>query len=66
MTIGGSTRRVADGHNYHVRDQRMQRLPGDELWPVGERRSTGEQEYYASNLPPDVSLKKLPAASKVR
>jgi hypothetical protein len=27
-------------------DNRMQCMPGDEVWLVGERRSTGEQKYY--------------------
>jgi hypothetical protein len=31
-------------------DNRMQGMPGDEVWLVGERRSTGEQKYYVSNL----------------
>ena len=33
----------------------MQCMPGDEVWLVGERRSTGEQKYYVSNLPADAS-----------
>ena len=43
-----------------------QRLPGDEVWLVGERRSTGEQKYYVSNLPPDLPIRKLAAAIKAR
>ena len=58
--------RLADGHKHRMRDQRMQRMPGEEVWLVGERRSTGEQKYYVSNLPADVSLKKLAAAIKAR
>lgn len=58
--------RIADGHKHRMRDQRMQRMPGEEVWLVGERRSTGEQKYYVSNLPPDMSLKKLAAAIKAR
>ena len=58
--------RVADGHKHRMRDNRMQRMPGEEVWLVGERRSTGEQKYYVSNLPPDVSLKKLAATIKGR
>jgi hypothetical protein len=38
-------------------DGRMQGMPGDEVWLVGERRSTGEQKYYVSNLPADGSLR---------
>jgi len=41
-------------------------MPGDEVWLVGERRSTGEQKYYVSNLPPDTTLKRLAAAIKAR
>jgi SRSO17 transposase len=58
--------RVADGHRRRMRDNRMQRMPGDEVWLVGERRSTGEQKYYVSNLPADTSLKKLAATIKAR
>ena len=58
--------RIADGHKHRMRDQRMQRMPGEEVWLVGERRSTGEQKYYVSNLPADMSLKKLAAAIKAR
>jgi SRSO17 transposase len=58
--------RVADGHKHRMHDNRMQRMPGEEVWLVGERRTTGEQKYYVSNLPPDVSLKKLAATIKAR
>jgi SRSO17 transposase len=37
-----------------------------EVWLVGERRSTGEQKYYVSNLPADTTLKTLAAAIKAR
>ena len=36
------------------------------MWILGERRSSGEQKYYVSNLPADVSLKTLAAAVKAR
>jgi len=39
-------------------------LPGDEVWLVGERRSTGEQKYYVSNLPVDATLKCSPPRSR--
>jgi hypothetical protein len=39
-------------------------MPGDEVWLVGERRSTGEQKYYVSNLPADAAVKMLVAAIK--
>jgi len=58
--------RVADGHKHRMLDNRMQCMPGDEVWLVGERRSTGEQKYYVSNLPADASLKKLAATIKAR
>ncbi|MFD1984520.1 IS701 family transposase [Mesorhizobium newzealandense] len=58
--------RVADGHKHRMLDNRMQCMPGDEVWLVGERRSTGEQKYYVSNLPADASLKLLAATIKAR
>ncbi len=58
--------RVADGHKHRMRDIRMQCMPGDEVWLVGERRSSGEQKYYVSNLPVDASLKTLAATIKAR
>ena len=47
-------------------NNRMQCMPGDEVWLVGEHRPTGEQKYYVSNLPPDTSLKMLAATIKAR
>src|SRR3712207_1796631 len=41
-------------------------LPGQEAWPVGEWRSSGEREYYLCNLPPRTSLRALAAAIKAR
>jgi SRSO17 transposase len=58
--------RVADGHKHRMRDNRMQRMPGDEVWLVGERRSSGEQKYYVSNLPANVTIKTLVATIKAR
>src|SRR3974390_733251 len=58
--------RVADGHKHRMLDNRMQCMPGEEVWLVGERRSTGEQKYYVSNLPAYASLKKLAATIKAR
>lgn len=59
--------RVADGHRHRMSDGRVQAMPGDqEVWLVGERRASGEQKYYLSNLPPDTSLKALAAAIKAR
>jgi SRSO17 transposase len=41
-------------------------LPGDEVWLVGEWRSSGERKYYLSNLPPRTSLRALAGAIKAR
>ena len=38
--------RIADGHRHRMLDDRMQCMPGDEVWLVGECRSTGEQKLY--------------------
>jgi len=58
--------RLADGHKHRMLDDRVQCMPGDEVWLVGERRSTGEQKYYVSNLPADTPIKTLAAAIKAR
>jgi SRSO17 transposase len=58
--------RVADGHKHWMLDNRVQCMPGDEAWLVGERRSTGEQEYYVSNLPTDATIKMLVATIEAR
>lgn len=47
-------------------DDRVQCMPGEEVWLVGERRATGEQKYYVSNLPADATLKALATAVKAR
>ena len=41
-------------------------LPRDEVWLVGERRSSGEQKYYLSNLPADTPLDELATTIKAR
>jgi SRSO17 transposase len=41
-------------------------LPGAEVWLVGERRPSGEQKYYLSNLPADATLEELAATIKAR
>ncbi|MBS1035910.1 IS701 family transposase [Gluconobacter cerinus] len=58
--------RIADGHKHRMLDNRVQCMPGDEVWLVGERRASGEQKYYVSNLPAEASLKTLAAAIKAR
>lgn len=47
-------------------DDRVQCMPGYEVWLVGERRSTGEQKYYVSNLPTNTTIKALATAIKAR
>jgi SRSO17 transposase len=41
-------------------------LPGEEVWLVGEHRSSGERKYYLSNLPDNASLQELAATIKTR
>lgn len=58
--------RVADGPPQRIHDMGAQHLPGEEVWVVGEQRSTGERKYYLSNLPADADLNTLAAAIKAR
>jgi SRSO17 transposase len=58
--------RVADGPAVRLHGQANQHLPGDEVWLVGEHRSSGERKYYLSNLPPDTPLKQLASLIKAR
>lgn len=59
--------RVADGTPTRAGERSHQHLPGaEEVWLIGERRSTGEQKYYLSNLPPETTLKTLAASIKAR
>src|SRR5215212_9452679 len=58
--------RVADGPEMRLQGRTGQHLPGDEVWLVGEHRTSGERKYYLSNLPPDTSLKQLTATIKAR
>jgi hypothetical protein len=37
-------------------------LPGEDLWLVGEHRSTAERKYYLSNLPTATPIKQLAGA----
>lgn len=41
-------------------------LPGQEVWLVGEWRSSGERKHYLSNLPPRTSRRALIGAIKAR
>lgn len=38
--------RVADGPTQRIRDMGNQHLPGEDVWLVGEHRSTGERNYH--------------------
>lgn len=59
--------RIADGHKHRMGDGRVQAIPGDEeVWLIGERRASGEQKCYVSNLPKNTTLKALAAAVKAR
>lgn len=58
--------RVADGPTQRIHDKGAQHLPGEEVWLVGEHRSTGERKYYLSNLPADATPKQLAGAIKGR
>ena len=58
--------RVADGPEVRIGRRAGQHLPGEEVWLVGERRSSGEQKYYLSNLPAGTRLKRLAAIIKAR
>src|SRR6516162_3548381 len=58
--------RVADGPTQRIRDMGAQHLPGEEVWVIGEHRSTGERKYYLSNLPADTPPKQLAGAIKAR
>jgi SRSO17 transposase len=54
--------RVADGATW----ANNRHLPGEEVWLVGEWRTSGERKYYLSNLPPRTSLRALAGAIKAR
>ena len=58
--------RVADGPPQRIGTMGAQHLPGEEVWLVGEHRSSGERKYYLSNLPPDLPLKRLAGVVKAR
>ena len=56
--------RVRPAEGRQLRDGRH--LPGEEVWLVGERRTTGERKYYLSSLPADAPLEELAATIKAR
>ena len=54
--------RVADG----PLNADKARLPGEEVWLIGEWRDSGEKKYYLSNLPGRTSRRRLAATVKSR
>lgn len=58
--------RVADGAPQRIGTMGAQHMPGEEVWLVGEHRSSGERKYHLSNLPADTPIKKLAGAIKAR
>jgi SRSO17 transposase len=58
--------RVADGPPQRIGDKGQQHLPGEEVWLIGERRTSGEKKYYLANLPPETNLRRLAAIVKAR
>jgi SRSO17 transposase len=58
--------RVADGPAVRLQGRTGQHLPGEEVWLVGEHRTSGERKYDLSNLPPDTALKQLASLIKAR
>ena len=53
---------MADG----PQSQTGHRLPGEELWLVGERRSGGERKYCLASHPAETPLQTLAATIKAR
>ena len=64
--LAAGSRRPASGSATARPGRNNRHLPGDEVWLVGEWRSSGERKYYLSNLPPRTSLRALAAAIKAR
>jgi SRSO17 transposase len=58
--------RIADGTPQRIGDKGQQHLPGEEVWLVGESRTTGERKYYLARLPADSDLRTLAATIKAR
>jgi SRSO17 transposase len=54
--------RVRPAEGAQLRDGRH--LPGEEVWLVGERRTTGERKYYLANLPAGTPLEELASLIK--
>ena len=58
--------RVAYGAPQRIGTMGAQHMPGEEVWLVGEHRSSGERKYYLSNLPASTPIQKLAGAIKAR
>lgn len=58
--------RIADGPAVRLHGRNNQHMPGEEVWLIGEHRTSGEKKYYVSNLPADTKLKTLASAIKAR
>ncbi len=58
--------RISDGESQRILDKGQQHMPGEEAWPMGEWRSSGERKYYLSSLPAETGLGRLAAAIKSR
>ena len=58
--------RVADGPPQRIGNKGQQHLPGEEVWLIGERRTSGETKYYLANLAHDIKLISLAAIVKAR
>jgi SRSO17 transposase len=54
--------RIADGAPQRIGAAGAQHMPGEEVWLVGEHRSSGERKYYLSNLPGDTWGKEVTGA----
>lgn len=58
--------RVADGAPQRIGAMGAQHMPGEDVWLVGEHRSSGERKYYLSNLPAETPIRNLAGAIKAR
>jgi SRSO17 transposase len=58
--------RVADGPRRGIRGKTWQGVPGEEVWLVGEHRTSGEKKYYVANLSAKTSLRILAETIKGR
>jgi len=59
-----AAKRVRPAEGQQLRNGRH--LPGAEVWPLGERRSSGERKYHLANLPAGTPLEELAATIKAR